>query len=163
MRIVANVGFRISACCTAASRVSTVAGCCPRADAAKPRLIAKMQIPRGRESILIPHVLFPMQLVLLGCIGKFRRRPTLSLPRLSIPSRRTGTEMRILRIIRMIHGKKWIFSTEVRGHRENALKCEMPKLHLLREADWQTCRVHPWGDLAWISNQWLAHDEECDR
>ena len=26
---------------------------------------------------------------------------------------------------------------------------------LLREAHWETHRVHPWGDLEWISSQWF--------
>lgn len=26
---------------------------------------------------------------------------------------------------------------------------------LLREAHWETHRVHPWGDLEWISTQWF--------
>ncbi len=26
---------------------------------------------------------------------------------------------------------------------------------LLREARWETHRVHPWGDLEWISSKWL--------
>jgi NAD+-processing family protein with receiver domain len=26
---------------------------------------------------------------------------------------------------------------------------------LLRDAHWETHRVHPWGDLEWISTQWL--------